>query len=661
MNKTGIESSPHTSSRGISVRTIVVLIVFLWAAQAIYAINWGLPNFQSCSLDDAVVPYCSTGLEMMRENNCKYPPLQYLFYEVFLPRSVAGEKDDAEYIMNYTKKIFTGRAITAVMVLGTALIIFYLSRIWVPLWAAMIASVLYLTHGMSVYYTFTTNVDQPYVFWWMLSFWGICAYVNGLSGPPGRNKIPRSVRAVMPFLFGVCSFLSIATKDQAYGLYPLFLIPLLYLAGRKKLSLFSGWKEVISRWMIFGLFAGALLYVTIYWMAGGMDTFRFHCNWLFGQGVEQERNAFGPGLWDRLRLTVHSLKVLFNAVNTPLFVLFMIGAFFWIRSARTDDPGMEKATLMLFFLPFLSYVLFFIQATRFCNARYWLPFIPLICIVSAFGIWRLVERTSRKILWGSFCALLVLWNLLGGLEMLYFFQKETRIRARDFMGSFLASPENTGKTTGVLGAEFGFTFNWDSKRSVLVKMEKVRDWTLVHFGFIALGQMHLLNDPFSIQLMEPDVLIGKSLTAKDLGSLRGMGYSPIEEIRMVRPRINIFPGALSCGDIFILLMEKKKKEAVPSSLSLEEQLLLIQFHRKKLLENEALVRKAGEMAREFSVPDISDTMVHDRDILLLCRAYALAGRKDSAVKACDYLCRLWPAEENLREREKLLSVFRGKQ
>lgn len=648
----------------ISKILIPVLVVgCIWMIFIVRGITWGLPNPVSFAVDAAAIPRPHySGLEMMHQVAYKYPPLQYLIYDLISPKYSESVDDLEEKIHIATGRLIRFRFLTALMVLGTSLIILFFSRFWMPVWSGMIAALLYLSHGMSVYYAHTTNLDQPYVFWWMLSFYGLCLYLKEFC-KVDRDKPGNLPLVTGSLLFGICMFLSIATKDQAYGLYPLLIGVFFLILKEKKLLFPAGFRVIVNKWLIIGLVSGLGLYVLIYFTAGGRLTFELHRNWISTQGVNRFRQ-FDANLWSRAVLVGSSLKDLYRALNIPLLILFTLGIFSWGISLKKLKKSVlwGKAGFFLMAAPGFSMVLFFIQVARFCYPRFWLPVLPLVCIVSAYGIYFLADELRKRKILLSFFTLLIIWNMLGGLEVIYILEKDSRVLAKDAVNKILFEKDQE-LTVGVLGSVFGYRYVIDEWRSVHRPVRTVRNWEDSSFGIVSLQQVSLVLDPFAVFIVQPGILLGGNLSRKNIQEINKMGYCLLVNILPVKPVFNRF-GTLPDVVISIFTRVENKIHFPESRLSLEEQLMIIRSLRKELAieGNETLLKRIGVQAHEFYEPDLADKTINADDVELLAISYQLAGKKKSAVKAFDFVCSKWPSPDHFYNRDicfKRMGIITG--
>ena len=625
--------------KGLNFLSFLVLCG-IWFALVIPGIYWGLPNPVGFEVDGAAIPRPHySGLDMMRAEAYNYPPLQYLLFNLVSPPKERKVKNWEDYVRIATARMKRFRMVTAFMVLGSAVMLYYLGSFFISsFWMRFLVPFLYLSQGMSNYYAHTTNVDQPYMFWWILSLLGIFLYLKGRYREARYGENQKRIIFLGALIFGISMFLSIATKDHSYASYP-FLLFILFLTRR--------WKGSTPKYIgvFLGLILGGILYTIVYKLAGGWEVFLKHFYWITRQGVERFREVEG-NIYGRLILTLQSIKDFWLAFNTPLLLLFFLGIGIWIWNMRKEDNEWMKIGLFTFLIPGLSIFLLFLQPIRFSNPRFWFPLLPGICIVSVYGldyIWR--RREKRWVI--IFPGFLIIWNFLSGMEVIYILKNDPRVIARKEVNKFI---RNKQVDIGIMGASIGVKYALDPESRRQYPVKTVRDWSLFHFGFISSRQVSLLKDPFSIYPLNPPVLLGYSLSQEEKKRFEKMGYVLRKEIKPVLPRLNLF-GGLPDFPIYIFALRVFPSLPQPSNLNLEEQLLVIHFLKKRLRGNNFALRRMGELAKTFYIPNMKNKTIDDEDIELLAIGYLLSRKSDSAMKAFDFLCERWPTPLHLRNRE----------
>ena len=268
----------------------------------------------------------------------------------------------------------------------------------------------------------------------------------------------------------------------------------------------------------------------------------------------------------------------------------------------------------------------------------------------------LMEKTGKRGLLATVFALLVLWNSLGGLEVIRILKGDPRILAREEVDKFLDNKNGESWTVGVLGSSLGYGYIIGTESYAYHPMQTVRDWSEPSFGIISPDQLSLVCDSFPLLLVRPRILLGKCLSRVQFQEIRGMGYCLLKEILPVRRVFNRF-AALPDVRISIFVLDVEADHPPKSKLSLEEQLMVIHYLRKGLKWDESLLKKMGELANNFYEPDISNKIIEARDIELLAIGYHFAGKKESVVSAFNFLCSKWPSQEHFHNRDVCFRHF----
>lgn len=623
-----------------------VFVIVLWAVLVLPGIYWGLPNPVGFEVDGAGIPRPHySGMDMMRAEAYNYPPLQYIIYDLISPPTKEKVKNLEEYVRIATGRMKRFRLLTALMTLGSAMLLYSMGGFFsLSPGMRLLIPFLYLSQGMSNYYAHTTNVDQPYMFWWILSLWGLFLYLRGVYEEHFSGKSCRYFIIFGSLIFGVSMFLSIATKDHSYASYP-FLLYILFQIRR--------WKTSTSRytWLVLGVVMGGIIYASIYQVAGGKEVFLTHFRWITHQGVERFREV-GGNPSERLILIWRSLRDFWLAFNTPLLLLFAVGLGFWIRRIKKNE--WMKISLTVFLIPALSILLLFLQPIRFSTPRFWFPLLPGICIVSAYGINSFYTEKKKVSL--IFSGFLVVWNFLSGVEVIHILKNDPRIITRKEINKLI---RNNPVDIGVMGASIGVRYALDPQSHRQYPVKTVRDWSFFHFGVISPTQISLLKDPFSVYPLSPPILMGYSLSQEEIAIFERMGYVLEKRIESIIPRLSLF-GGLPNYQIYIFSLKAFPSLPQPSKLNLEEQLLVIHFIKKRLRGNNFALKRIGELAQTFYIPDLKNKTIDDEDIELLAIGYLLSGRGDSTLKAFDFLCENWPTPLHLRNREIARKILKSR-
>jgi len=260
----------------------------------------------------------------------------------------------------------------------------------------------------------------------------------------------------------------------------------------------------------------------------------------------------------------------------------------------------------------------------------------------------IMNETKKKKLWGSLFVFLIGLNALGGLEMVYILKNDARILTRNAVKNILQDTNEPNILVGILGSNFGYQYREDREKHILHKIETVRDWSNSSFGFIIKGQVSLVQDPFAIQILYPDILINIKRTSAliDSEQINKMGYNLEKEIKSMKPYFNRFEIITSSNkDFLVYVKDGKQIKYLKNNLSLEKQLLIIHSLRNRFIHsqkntiqiNEIVLRRIGENVQDFYNPDLSNKTIDKLDIMILAHGYKLAGRKVQADKAFAFI------------------------
>lgn len=227
--------------------------------------------------------------------NAAYAPvLGYLFLSGQI--SLAHLSDSWPYglkdpVSSLTLLVLIARAVSVAM--GTAIVgLTYLitERLFGGIAGIFTALILALC-PMFIYYSHTSNLDIPYLFWFVL---GCVFYVRLFEGGQTRDYV----------LFGVCMALTVATKDQAYALLPLLPVSLILSRMRRRTDGVApsgdGGSPPSIPWRKLGLSLVAFLatYAVAANIPNNWSGYLRHVQHITGPGSAQYqefRHAVGPG------------------------------------------------------------------------------------------------------------------------------------------------------------------------------------------------------------------------------------------------------------------------------------------------------------------------------------------------------------------------------
>ena len=192
-----------------------------------YGMSWGLPG--GWAQDELGTQDILDALRLRFASGWhhRYPPLHfYLLVLVHLP-FLAAERLDLIDLWSESSQgqiAGMGRALSVVMSVGTAALVYLVARTMLSIRAAVLASVCWVLVLTGAFYAKLVNLDMPYVFWFTVSLLG---YARALTTNATRDYV----------LYAAGAAAAVCTKDQAYGLY---LFPTLYLIAHRVRSVIAG-------------------------------------------------------------------------------------------------------------------------------------------------------------------------------------------------------------------------------------------------------------------------------------------------------------------------------------------------------------------------------------------------------------------------------------
>src|SRR5207244_528621 len=130
-----------------------------------------------------------------------------------------------------------------------------------------------------LYYAKFANVDVPYIFWWAVS---MAIYLRLLQTLRLRDFV----------LYAATATLSVCTKDQAYGLYvlpPVVIVWQLWRAHRAAGASAPLLRALIDRRLIAAAIPAAVLFAAIHNLLFNLSGFRDHVQFLVGPGSANYR------------------------------------------------------------------------------------------------------------------------------------------------------------------------------------------------------------------------------------------------------------------------------------------------------------------------------------------------------------------------------------
>jgi hypothetical protein len=366
--------------------------VFAWAFVLFtVGIEWGLPNWMAWAGDElnpptwwkAISPATPTGW------HARYPPLHFaLLYWTSWPlrllldhKILALDDLDANTLLTYF-----GRIVSLVMGLATLWLVYRVGSEVYDRRSALSAVFVTASIAPFVYYAKMTNLDVPYICWFVLS---LLAYVRALKYQRLRDYL----------LFGGAAAAAVCTKDQAYGLYmlaPLALIAGLYRHDFRDRGLLRGLlRSLFDPRLIAGGLTAAFFFAVFQNLFGNFHRFQVHVHLLLGPMSEGYKDF--PDTWAGHRdLLVLFLRQIAFALNPALTVACVLGLLLTVYKGVKRRDREEVFLLGCIFLLVVSYYVTFLNLILFTFDRYVLPVTVLLALFGGRFLGALLASRSAR-------------------------------------------------------------------------------------------------------------------------------------------------------------------------------------------------------------------------------------------------------------------------
>lgn len=349
-------------------------------------ISWGLPSAYGWAPDE-LLP--ETILDVLAHGfsggwTSKYPPFHQMLLGVLgLPVLWKHGLDAADPVPGdvYHTLFLIGRGLSLLMAAGVVVLVYDCGRRLLDRRGALFAALLTATLLPFGFYAKLANLDVPYLFWALVSL----RFLLRAAERPRRRELVG---------FAVTAVLSVATKDQAYGLYALAppLLALAYVRARRGASAFSRGD----------LLATALAAVVTFVLA-----FNLICDWpgfvaharLITGPASEDFQLFPNTLAGQAALARQTAVNLSFVLGLPALAVCLLGVGSVIARRLTGGPAplsLERGRpndrlLALLLIPALSYYATFLAVVLYSYDRFLLP---IAVLLTFFGGRVLSEATA---------------------------------------------------------------------------------------------------------------------------------------------------------------------------------------------------------------------------------------------------------------------------
>jgi 4-amino-4-deoxy-L-arabinose transferase-like glycosyltransferase len=373
----------------------IVLILALSLVLNTIGITWGLPNYLDWAIDSLVPSIVLEAAYSQFSNGwySRYPPAHLAILAFFCAPlmgylMLSGGLKAARKIFPFgfvdplaslTNVILISRIVSLLMGVTIILSVYLIVRELFDRRSALFSALIVALSYPLVYYAHTANADVPYLFW---ALWSIFSYLRVLKYGGLKDYI----------LFALFATLSICTKDQAYGLYLLSPLPILWIRFTELRRASQGKPRLVEvffdRRLILAALVTVATFASAYNLLFNFSGFLKHVEIITGP-ASIPYAAYEPTLLGRLQLLWETVLQLASSLTLPFFVLCLAGSFYCaLKFPRYSLPLLVLAA---------SYYLTFINVVRYVPLRFVLP----ISVIIAFFGGKLLAELWYKSPWKS--------------------------------------------------------------------------------------------------------------------------------------------------------------------------------------------------------------------------------------------------------------------
>jgi hypothetical protein len=320
-----------------------------------------------------------------------YPPLHFYVLSVAISPMLLLEALNRVDLMDpasYAAMALMSRFISVVLALG---IVLATCRCGVRLFGARAgvwAAGIFTLVAPFLYYSKTANVDVPYLFWASLS---LLCYLRILESHQHAQR-PRTWDYVG---FAATATLSVCTKDQAYGLFALAPLVIVYehwRANRRDRTSHPIVGAIVNGPMIAAALTAVVLFALIHNLLFNSSGFVEHVRFITGPGSVLYR-AFPRTLGGHVQLLGRTIFLIQVSFGWPFFLLAIAGLLIGLFTRR-----LRRASLWLL-VPAVSYYAAFINVILYDYDRFVLPICLVLAVFGGLAIDRALAWSATRRRW----------------------------------------------------------------------------------------------------------------------------------------------------------------------------------------------------------------------------------------------------------------------
>jgi hypothetical protein len=498
---------------------------------------WGMPHWIGWSGDE-MHPHSWPQAISFKDYNgwhTRYPPLHFAVLQgLSAPLRLAFAAAGVPEVQRIVWLIGFARGVSLLLALATVGLVYRIGGEIYDRRSALFAAAILVCVAPYVYYAKMGNLDVPYIFWFTLS---LLYYVRILKHHRLRDYV----------LFALMAAATVCTKDQAYGLYGLAPLPILWSLARSRARSQDGARGILSglgRALIDRRFlaaAGAAVAgFAVFQMLWNWHRFALHIRLLLGPMSDNYQDYENTPEGHEALLTLFLRQIVF-CMNPALALVSTAGVVWAVWRLVKRKGGEEPFLIACLVFLIISYYVTFLSLILFSYDRYILP----IALLLAFPGGRLLGALAGPA--GRFVALRrVAVAALFGYSFLYAASVDARLLAdsRYDVEAYVREHAGNFKSAVAVGRRKHIPrFRWIPWEKVL----RTRGKVLVreHPRYVAFNLTDMRR-PSEIQLYQRMlrgelgyglVLLRRGKPCFDLVGVKAMGTS---SQRFINPEIALF-------------------------------------------------------------------------------------------------------------------------
>ena len=452
---------PHIPHDVPKIKGIHLVILFSLILNVI-GIRYGLPGYQGWGPDEVLPRDVKEGIGRCFSNDWfrKYPPFHYYLLALTqAPFLIFSELRGVDFkeLSFYSCLFLAGRFLSLFMGAGLIFFVYKCGREIFDqrssLWAASIAALIV----PFVYHAKTTNLDIPYLFWFMISGYFFL-------------RLLKTRQRKYYLFFALTAVLTVCTKDQAYGLYvlpPLFVLFSDWRFEKKTMPNLTAVRFLFNRTYLYAVLVALGTFFLVYNLAFNAQGFLHHVQEITGPKIKAYR-LYPNTLSGHLHLLRRALDQIRFSLGWPLFLVCVAGLF---RSLVSKPRNLLLLSLLTFAVP---YDILYVHVIGFNYARYYLP----VCIIlSFFGgeflTFALEPRPKFKRVFQAAVAVIFLYSLLYAFSLNIYMMKDSRYIAAKWVRCNIPKDATIGVVDWICYAQHLDAYRWFFVTPYLVDFRKL--------------------------------------------------------------------------------------------------------------------------------------------------------------------------------------------